>query len=177
MMAEDVPYAAAREPTAAERLALRSALLRHDPSLETVAQDVLGAVSRIDWVATDPAGAVWVVLLAGDGADLGRLGEGFAHCAWLEARLPDWLQIAPHLRLDPALGVRLLLAAPHFDERTRLAAAAWHEGRVVLAETLSRGPRDVELRPLRATHMPAYPATAERSRRTSSPRFRTALRD
>ena len=74
---------------ARERLALRAALLRLEPPLEAVAEDVLGIVSRIDLVTRDPDGGVTLVLTAGAGADLARLGEGLAQCAWLAPRLAD----------------------------------------------------------------------------------------
>src|SRR5262245_791607 len=79
-----------------ERLALRGALLRLTPPLETIAEDVLGLVSRIDLVTRDPDGAVTLVLVAGDGADLARPGAGIAPRGWLSPRLPDWNQLAPH---------------------------------------------------------------------------------
>lgn len=169
------------EPSSRERLALRSALLRCEPALETVAEDVLGAVSRIDLVASDARGAVSIVLAATEGSDLARLAEGIAHCAWLAPRLADWQQLAPHLRLDPARGVRLLLAAPHFDERTRLAAASWTSERVDLMETFSRGDGELVLRPLRPTTQtsgtPGSNGRARPSTRLPAPGFRTALRD
>lgn len=161
-----------------ERLALRGALLRMTPPLETVVEDVLGAVSRLDLVVRDPDGAVTIALLASEGADLARLAEGIAQCAWLAPRLPDWEQLAPHLRLDPS-GVRLLLACPRFDERTRLAAEAIGAGRIALVEALPRGDLDLELRPLGPAAEPAAQA-APRPRRSHAepvPRFRSGLRD
>src|SRR5262245_42731047 len=129
-----------------ERLALRGALLRLRPPLETIAEDVLGLVSRIDLVARDPDGAVTVVLVAEPGGDLERLAEGIAQRVWLGLRLPDWNQLAPHLALAAEPGVRLLLAAARFDDRTRAAAEALGPGHVSLAELLPRGDLDVELR-------------------------------
>ena len=162
-----------------ERLALRGALLRLTPPLETIAEDVLGLVSRIDLVTRDPDGAVTAVLVAGAGADLARLAEGIAQRVWLGLRLPDWNQLAPHLALQAERGVRLLLAAPRFDDRTRAAAEAL-AGPVLLAELLPRGDLDVELRLLGATvEAPAPPAPptplAPSPRRDSG--FRSGLRD
>lgn len=159
-----------------ERLALRGALLRLTPPLETFAEDILGVVSRIDLVARDPDGAVSAVLVAQAGEDLARLAEGLAQRAWLAPRLPDWNQLAPHLALVPEHGVRLLLVAPRFDERTRAAAEALGADALRLAELLPRGDLDVELRlleagPALAPAQPAPPAT----RRESG--FRTGLRD
>ena len=155
----------APERIAHERLALRGALLRLTPPLETVAEDVLCAISRVDLVARDPDGAVSIVLLSNQGADLARLAEGIAQCAWLSPRLPDWEQLAPHLGLDTS-GVRLLLVCPRFDERTRLAAIALGAERVQLLETLPRGDLDLDLRRLEA---PAETAP----RPTPPPRPRT----
>src|SRR5262249_48361268 len=104
-----------------DRLALRGALLRLVPPLETFAEDVLGLVSRIARVARDPDGGVTLVLVASEGADLARLAEGVAQRVWLEPRLADWNQLAPHLALAPERGVRVLLLALRFDDRTRAA--------------------------------------------------------
>ncbi len=155
-----------------ERLALRAALLRLTPPLEAVAEDVLGIVSRIDLVTRDPDGEVTLVLTAAQGADLARLAEGLAQCAWLTPRLADWNQLAPHLGLASERGARLLLVAPRFDERTRAAAESLGSERVRLAELVPRGELDVELRPL--TEPP--PAPTERVPRPATG-FRTNLRD
>ena len=159
-----------------ERLALRGALLRLTPPLETIAEDVLGVVSRIDLVARDPDGAVSVVLVAQAGEDLPRLAEGLAQRAWLAPRLPDWNQLAPPLALAAERGVRVLLVAPRFDDRARAAAEALGPDQVRLAELLPRGDLDVELRLLEPG--PAVPPTQPPS---PSPRretgFRTGLRD
>ena len=164
-----------RERSARERLALRGALLRLTPPLETVAEDVLCAVSRVDLVARDPEGAVSIVLLSGEGADLTRLAEGIAQCAWLSPRLPDWAQLAPHLRLDTS-GVRLLLACPRFDERTRLAAADLGS-RVQLVETQPRGDLDLDVRPVEAPAGTLPIAVAPRPRSQPAAGFRSGLRD
>jgi hypothetical protein len=159
-----------------ERLALRGALLRLTPPLETIAEDVLGVVSRMDLVTRDPDGAVTVVLVAPPGADLTRLAEGIAQRAWLGLRLPDWNQLAPHLALATDRGVRLLLAAARFDDRTRAAADALGADQVRLAELLPRGDLDVELRLLEApTETGQPPPSAPSPRRDSG--FRTGLRD
>jgi len=164
------------ERSARERLALRGALLRLTPPLESVAEDVLCAISRVDLVARDPEGAVWIVLLTGEGADLARLAEGIAQCAWLSPRLRDWEQLAPHLQLDTA-GVRLLLACPRFDERTRLAATALGSERVRLVETLPRGDLDLDLRPALAPAETVPIAAAPTPRSQPTPGFRSGLRD
>ncbi len=161
---------------ARERLALRAALLRLTPPLESVAEDVRGVVSRIELVTRDPDGAVTLVLTAGAGADLARLAEGLAQCAWLAPRLSDWQQLAPHLGLASERGVRLLLASTRFDDRTRAAADSIGRDRVSLAELLPRGDLDVELRPL--WEDPGRPAPRPLLRsRESGTGFRTGLHD
>jgi hypothetical protein len=166
----------AERRTGRERLALRGALLRLTPPLETIAEDVLGVVSRIDLVTRDPDGAVTLVLVAAPGTDLARLAEGLAQCAWLAPRLGDWNQLAPHLALESEGGVRLLLASPRFDDRTRLAAEALGAGRVGLAELLPRGDLDLELRPLGAPAPQSPPRALAPAARPQSG-FRTGLRD
>lgn len=159
-----------------ERLALRGALLRLTPPLETIAEDVLGVVSRIDLVTRDPDGAVTLVLVAQSGADLARLGEGIAQRAWLAPRLADWNQLAPHLALAAERGARLLLVAPRFDDRTRAAVEALGRDGVRLAELMPRGDLDVELRVLELA-----PPGEDAQPLASTPRresaFRTGLRD
>jgi hypothetical protein len=164
------------ERPARERLALRAALLRLDPPLEALAEDVLGSVSRIDLVARDPDGAVTLVLTAGAGADLARLGEGLAQCAWLAPRLADWNQLAPHLGLAAERGVGLLLACTRFDERTRLAAESLGQERVRLVELLPRGELDLELRPHGEPPALAAGVAAAPGPRAATG-FRTGLRD
>ena len=159
-----------------ERLALRGALLRLTPPLETIAEDVLGVVSRIDLVTRDPDGAVTVVLVARAGEDLARLGEGVAQRAWLGPRLADWNQLAPHLALAAERGTRRLLVAPRFDDRTRAAVEALGPDGVRLAELIPRGDLDVELRviefdrPVETTQPPAPSQHRESG-------FRSGLRD
>lgn len=164
------------ENDARERLALRGALLRLTPPLETVAENVLCAVSRVDLVARDPGGAVSIVLLSEEGADLARLAEGIAQCAWLTPRLCDWEQLAPHLQLETS-GARLLLACPRFDERTRLAAAALGTERVHLVETVPRGDLDLDLRPALAPAEAVPVAAPPPLRPQPTAGFRSGLRD
>jgi len=160
-----------------ERLALRGALLRLTPPLEAIAEDVLGLVSRIDLVTRDPDGAVTAVLVADAGADLARLGEGIAQRVWLEPRLGDWNQLAPHLGLAPERGVRLLLVATRFDERTRAAADALGPDRVRLAKRLPRGDLDVDLHLLEVAVAVATPLQAQLATLRTDTGFRSGLRD
>lgn len=149
--------------------------MRLTPPLEAIAEDVLGLVSRIDLVARDPDGAVTLILVANAGADLARLSEGIAQRVWLAPRLADWNQLAPHLGLAAERGVRLLLVAPRFDERTRAAAEALGPDLVRLAERLPRGDLDVELHLLEAPPSePVQPLATPPLRDTG---FRSGLRD
>jgi hypothetical protein len=159
-----------------DRLALRGALLRLTPPLETLAEDVLGVVSRIDLVTRDPDGAVTIVLVAQPGADLTRLAEGIAQRAWLAPRLADWNQIAPHLALQTDLELGLLLVAPRFDDRTKAAVEALGPSGVRLAELLPRGDLDVDLR-LVAGPEPAPTPRPDGPTPRLDGGFRTGLRD
>jgi hypothetical protein len=100
--------------------------------LEIVADQILGLESRIDLLARDGAGQVVLVLLAGAGEDLLRLGDALAQRSWATPRVRDWAKLAPGLGLRADLGVRTLLLAPTFDART-------------LAAALSLGPELIEL--------------------------------
>jgi hypothetical protein len=104
--------------------ALRRALAAGPEHLRVVAEDLLGAETRIDWVCAGPDGETWVVLQAEAGRDLELVARGLAQRAWVEARLADWLQLAPELGLRPEAGVHALLLCPAFGSEARAAAAA-----------------------------------------------------
>lgn len=105
------------------RAAVRSRLGRLGVPLQILAEDVLGeGDARIDWVAIEPGGRVWVVLVdavAGGGSLLER---GLAQRAWVEARIGDWQQLAPGLAARADLRPRLLLIAPDLSRVARVAA-------------------------------------------------------
>ncbi len=94
------------------------------PGLRLLAEGLLGAGSRIDFVASEPDGQVVLVLVGEEGDDLALLARGLAQKAWVEARLGDWLQLAPELGIRPEAGARLWLLSPSFDPQTREAALA-----------------------------------------------------
>ena len=72
--------------------------------------------------------------------------------------------------------MRLLLASPRFDERTRAAAESLGRERVRLVELLPRGDLDLELRP--HGEAPAFElADAARALPRPATAFRTGLRD
>lgn len=142
--------------------------------LEPFLSDALGVETHMDLVARCPAGGAVVVLLADPGTELERLGEAVAQAAWLGARIADWSRLAPSLRLDPQRGVRALLIAREFDDRTRLAASALGVERVQLARLeASREPARLRLLggPSRRRALPSDRGPVLRSV------FRTGLRE
>jgi hypothetical protein len=115
------------------RSAVRARLGDLGLSLRVIAEDLLGADGPIDLVALDPQGGVVLVLLGEEGGDLELVGHALAQRAWVEARLRDWLQLAPRLGLVPDAPVRLLLLAPAFGAAALAAAQALGSGVVDLA--------------------------------------------
>ena len=94
------------------------------PGARLLAQDLLGADATIDFVALEPDGRIALVLVGEEDEDLALIGMAVAQRAWVEARLRDWLQLAPSLRIRPEAGVRVVLLCPEFRPQTRLAARA-----------------------------------------------------
>jgi hypothetical protein len=106
----------------------------HGLGLRVIARDVLGeGGGRIDLVALGPDGRASAVLVGESERDLELVALGLAQRAWLAARLPDWLQLAPDLDLRPERGVGLLLVAPGFGPAARRAAGSLGPGAVELA--------------------------------------------
>lgn len=103
---------------------LRASAAELWPALRVIAEDVLGADARIDWVALEPGGRACIALVADDGEDLALVARGLAQRAWLGPRLRDWLQIAPRIGLRPEAGVRALLFCPAFRSEALEAANA-----------------------------------------------------
>lgn len=158
------------------RRALRQALEAGPQKLRVVAEDLLGAETRIDWVALAPGGETVVVLWAEGGRDLELVARGLAQRAWVEARLPDWIQLAPGLGARREAGVAALLVCPAFGAEARAAAAAVAGSRLDLASChfASDGAE------LRAWITPLEPASAARpSAPGAEPtaEFRTGLSD
>jgi hypothetical protein len=110
------------------RTELRAALRRNhaalDPSFRMLAEDLLGAGSTIDLVASDPAGRVALILIGDEGGDRELLTRGIAQRAWVMPRLRDWMQLAPSLGLQLDAPVRLSLVCPAYAAETLAAAAA-----------------------------------------------------
>ncbi len=109
--------------SAALRRELRSRLGLLGTPLQVLAEGVLGEEdARIDWVAVEPDGRLWVALLGVEGGDQGLLALGLAQRAWIQARIADWRQLAPGLHARAELRPRLLLIAPDFSRVVQLAA-------------------------------------------------------
>ena len=151
------------------------------PGARVLAERILGAESRIDLVALDPTGRVALVLVGADGEDLELVGRGLAQRAWVQARLGDWLQLAPHLGVRPEAGVKIWGICPSIRPEAVAAAAELgpdafgmavyrcvHNGSSmeILVEALSGGP------PPRA--VPPPPSTVHP---IEAPAFRTGLAD
>jgi len=97
-----------------------------------IAEDILGEEARIDFAGLEPTGRIVLVFVGDD--DLALIGRSLAQSAWVEARIPDWIQLAPALGIRPGAGVRSLLVCPTFSNETRTAARAVGEHRIALAE-------------------------------------------
>jgi hypothetical protein len=107
------------------RQELRDALRRaraFDPPLRILAEDVLGADSRIDFVAVDPVGRVVLVLIGDEGEDGEVLTRALANRAWVRPRLRDWLQLGPTLEISANAPVVAAVLCPFFSPATRTAA-------------------------------------------------------
>ncbi len=103
---------------------LRARLGNVDPGLRYVAENLLGAEARIDLLAIDARGNPVLLLVGEAGEDLALVGRALAQRAWVEARLGDWLQLAPDLGLAAGAAVRVVLLCPAFRPETLAAARA-----------------------------------------------------
>lgn len=104
------------------RRQLRARLGALGAPLQLLAEDLLGEEDEpIDWVAVEPGGRAWVGLVAVE-EDEDLLVRGLVQRAWVHARLPDWLRLAPGLAVRPEARPRLVLLAPGFSRRVRIAA-------------------------------------------------------
>ena len=116
---------------------LRTRLCEVVPGLRLIAEGVLGADSRIDFVGVEPTGRVVLILVGEEGDDLELIGRAVAQRAWVEPRIRDWIQLAPNLGMRPGAGVRTVLLCPSFRHETEAAAAALGDQAVSLV-TLHR---------------------------------------
>jgi hypothetical protein len=91
------------------------------PGTRLLAERLLGAESRIDFVTLDASGRVVLILVGDEGDDMELVGRGLAQRAWVESRLRDWLQLAPDLGARPEAGVKVLLVCPSLRPETLAA--------------------------------------------------------
>jgi hypothetical protein len=94
------------------------------PGLRLLAEGLLGAETRIDFVGVEASGRAVLVIVGTQEDDLALIGRALAQRAWVEARLGDWLQLSPGLGVRPEAGVRVWLLAPRFGSESLAAARA-----------------------------------------------------
>jgi hypothetical protein len=111
-------------PPEQRRRALRDALGALVPGWRPLAENVLGADARIDWVGRDVDGRCVIALVGSAGGDLALVAEGLAQRAWVAARVADWAQLAPEAGLRPSSEVSVVLLAPSFRPAAIEAARA-----------------------------------------------------
>jgi hypothetical protein len=103
---------------------LRGRLEDLAPGLRVVAESLLGAEARIDFVGIEASGRVVLAIVGSGEDDLALVARALAQRTWVESRLRDWLQLAPNLGLRPEAGVRVWLLAPRFRAESLAAARA-----------------------------------------------------
>ncbi len=106
------------------------------PGARLLAERLLGADSRIDFVTADPSGRVILVIVGEEGQDLELIGRGLAQRAWIEPRLRDWLQLSPSLGIRPEVAIKVWLLSP--SVRPESVAAANQVGSDTLAWAVYR---------------------------------------
>lgn len=87
-----------------------------------LAQGVLGAAGRIDWVARLAGGRVAVVIDARSDP-VAALGRALMERSWLAPRVADWARLAPERGLSPERGAGALLVGGRLPDALRAAAA------------------------------------------------------
>ena len=115
---------ASTPPPDERRRALRDALGALIPGWRPLAENVLGADARIDWVGRGDDGRCVIALVGRAGDDLALVAEGLAQRAWVAARVADWAQLAPAAGLRPTAEVTAVLLAPAFRPAAIAAARA-----------------------------------------------------
>ncbi len=157
-----------------ERLRPRLGELVH--GLLVIAEGLLGADSKIDFVGIEPSGRVVLILLGEPGEDLQLVGRALAQRVWVEPRVRDWIQLAPNIAARPAAGVRVLLLCPDFCAQTRAAVASLGDDVVSLARyRCLRNGADLHLlfdHPTEPSPLPFHPPEM-----SAQPPFRTGLTD
>jgi hypothetical protein len=169
--------ALARPPRKSQLIeGLRARLDEVVPSLQLIAEGVLGADSNIDFVGVEPTGRAVLILVGEDGDDLELIGRAIAQRAWVEPRIRDWVQLAPNLGLRPGAGTRAVLLCASFGDQTKAAAAALGSEAVSLVRyhyLQNRGNPEILIEPIAraAPHAP----TPRRADSSATAPFRTGL--
>jgi hypothetical protein len=155
---------------------IRARLSEVVPAFQLIAEGVLGADSRIDFVGVEPTGRVVLILVGDEGTDLELIGRALAQRAWVEPRIRDWIQLAPNLGVRPGAGVRAILLCPSFRHETEAAAAALGDQTLSLVRyrCLQNG-GDLQFLIEPITREAAQPSTPPRPDRSGLPAFRTGL--
>jgi hypothetical protein len=155
---------------------LRTRLCEVVPALQLIAEGVLGANSRIDFVGVEPTGRVVLILVGEKDDDLELIARAIAQRAWVEPRIRDWIQLAPNLGVRPGAGVRVVLLCPSFRHETEAAAAALGDQTVSLVRyrcLLNGGNLEIFIEPI--DRMVALESTPPKPDRSGLPAFRTGL--
>jgi hypothetical protein len=149
------------------------------PGSRLLAERLLGAESRIDFVTLDPSGRVVLVLIGEEGDDLELVGRGLAQRAWVEPRLCDWLQLAPDLGVRPDARVKVLLVCPSLRPETLAAAGQLDPETLELAvyRCVRDGARIETLVEAVTTTPPETDAPVDEPEPLPVPSFRTGLTD
>src|SRR5262245_58550085 len=92
---------ASSPPADERRRALRDALGALVPGWRPLAENVLGADARIDWVGRDGDGRCVIAMVARAGDDLALVAEGLAQRSWVAGRVADCARAAPHAGVAP----------------------------------------------------------------------------
>ena len=103
------------------------------PGFHLIAEGLLAAEERIDFIGVEPTGRIVLILVGDEGDDIALIGTALAHRAWVEPRVRDWIQLAPMLGARPGAGIRALLLCPDFSQQTLSAADALGDDVVALA--------------------------------------------
>ncbi len=169
------------EPPARSQLIeqLRPRLGEVVPTFHLVAEGLLAANTRIDFVGVEPSGRVVLILVGNQGEDLELVGRALAQRVWVESRIRDWIQLAPDLGIRPGAGVRVLLLCPSFCSDTEAAVATLGAAAVDLARfrCLRNGTGlEILLEPPRPVAPPAHSPTPA-PQTSVRPAFRTGLSD
>lgn len=160
------------------------------PGLHLIAEDVLGAETRIDFVGVEPTGRVVLILLVDTETEPGGISAALAQRAWVEPRVRDWIQLAPNSGVRPGAGVRVVLLGSGFSSHSEAAAATLGPECVSLGRyrCLRNGadlhilleparPEAVPAAPIGAIATTPAPAPIAAAPQTDLPPFRTGLTD